>query len=134
MSVGNNEEHLLELSRTQEDAISEESKTKIEEIIQNASIGTDEMSLIGLSAKRNVDDGLEITLLVSNGTRDHLEIKKLPLNFYDAAEDLSAQGTFQFSDYVVYANTSKPLTIIFPKAGIIKESMDLTTWTVEKAQ
>jgi len=134
MSVGNNKEHQLDLSGMQGDAISEESKARIEEIVQQASIGTNEMSLIGLSAKRNAEDGLEVTLLVSNGTRDDLEIKQLPLNFYDATEELAAQGTFQFSDYVVYANTSKPLTIVFPKAGIIKESMDLTKWTVQKAQ
>jgi len=133
MSVGNNKEHQLDLSGMQEDAISEESKARIEEIIQQASIGTNEMSLIGLSAKRNAEDGLEVTLLVSNGTRDDLEIKQLPLNFYDATEELAAQGTFQFAGYKVYANTSKPLTIVFPQSGIMKEAMDLTNWTIQKA-
>jgi len=134
MTARSNEKHRLDLSGMQEDAISEESKARIEEIIQQASIGTNEMSLIGLSAKRSGDGGLEITLLISNGTMDDLEIRQLPLNFYDATEELAAQGTFQFAGYRVYANTTKPLTVVFPKSGIVKESMDLTKWSVQKAQ
>lgn len=134
MSTENNERHRLDLSGMREDAISEASIIKIEEIIQQADIKPNEISLIGLSAKRTLTGGLEITLLVRNGTRSDLEIKQLPLNIFDAKNDLAAQGTFQFGDYLIYANTSKPLTIVFPKDGIMKDSMDLTTWTVQEAK
>ena len=89
---------------------------------------------MGLSAKRDHQEGLEITLLVQNGTKDNLDIQKLPLNFYDATGELAAQGTFQLKDFVVYANTSKPMTIVFPKLGILKQTLDLESWSLEHAK
>ena len=93
-----------------------------------------ELSLMGLSAKRDDLEGLEITLLIQNGTKDNLEIKKLPLNFYDASGELAAQGTFQLKDFTVQTNTSKPMTIVFPKSGILKDNMNLETWSLEHAK
>lgn len=129
-----NTKHRLDLSELRVDAISDAAKAQLEEIINASELSDNELSLMGLSAKRDHQEGLEITLLVQNGTKDNLDIKKLPLNFYDATGTLAAQGTFQLKDFVVYTNTSKPMTIVFPKSGILKPDMNLESWTLEHAK
>ena len=129
-----NTKHQLDLSELKEGAISEAARAQLEEIINESELSDNELSLMGLSAKRDDLEGLEITLLIQNGTKDNLEIKKLPLNFYDAAGELAAQGTFQLKDFTVQTNTSKPMTIVFPKSGILKDNMNLETWSLEHAK
>lgn len=129
-----NTKHRLDLSELREGAISEAARAQLEEIINEADLSANELSLMGLSAKRDHQDGLEITLLVQNGTKDNLDVQLLPLNFYDATGELAAQGTFQLKDFVVYANTSKPMTIVFPKSGILKNNLNLESWSLEHAK
>lgn len=129
-----NTKHRLDLSEFRPNAISPDAKTQLEAIIKESELSDNELSLMGLSAKRSQQDGLEITLLVQNGTKNNLDIKKLPLNFYDASGELAAQGTFELKDFVVYANTSKPMTLIFPKSGILKSTMNLESWSLEHAK
>lgn len=126
-----NTRHQLDLSELRADAISDAARAQLEEIINESELSANELSLMGLSAKRDQQEGLEITLLVQNGTKDNLDIKKLPLNFYDATGELTARGTFQLKDFVVNANTSKPMTIVFPKPGILKPDMNLESWSLE---
>ena len=54
--------------------------------------------------------------------------------FLQNLEFLAAQGTFELKDFVVYANTSKPMTLIFPKSGILKSTMNLESWSLEHAK
>lgn len=126
-----NTKHRLDLSELREGAISDAARAQLEEIIKESDLSDNELSLMGLSAKRGHQEDLEVTLLVQNGTKDNLDIQKLPLNFYDATGQLVAQGTFQLKDFVVNANTSKPMTIVFPKSGILKKDIDLESWSLE---
>lgn len=126
--------HQLDLSDMDEGEISEQAKNQLKEIIQQSSLDKNELSLVGLSAKRNKTEGIEVTLLIQNGTINNLEIKQLPLKFYDAAGELTAQGTFQLSDFHIRANTSKPMSLVFPKTSILKEKIDLTSWSIQHVQ
>lgn len=123
----------LDLSELKEGAISEAARFQLEKIINDSELSDNELSFLGLSAKINSESDLEVTLLVQNGTKDLLEIKQLPLKFYDASGELAAQGTFKLKDFVIQPNTSKPMTIVFPKTGILKSDIDLQKWSLEHA-
>lgn len=124
-------EHKLDLSDMGKDTISEFSRAKLEKIAQKAPLEKNELSLLGLSAKRNESDELVTTLLIRNGTMRDLQLKQLPLKFYDAEGDISAKGTFKLAHLKIRANTSKPVTLVFPKSGIIKKQMDLSSWSIQ---
>lgn len=122
-------EHHLDLSGMKEDAISEFSKAKLNQIIQSEPLKPDELSIMGLSAKMS-NEHLTVTLLIRNGTQKNVDIQQLPLKFYDASGDLSAQGTFKLDKLTVFANTSKPISLVFPPSGILKKNINLSKWSI----
>lgn len=120
--------HHVDFSDLDEEEISEETKNWLNEIDQKAPLEENELSFMGFSAKQDEESRLLVNLLIRNGTKDSLDIKQLPLKFYDATGDLAAKGTFKIDNVTVLANTSKPLTLVFPVSGILKEELDLSSW------
>lgn len=126
--------HRLDISQVgNPNMITEESHALLEQLIRERSFSAGELSFLSLSAKRNQAGGLEITLIATNGTDEDLVIKQLPLNFYDATGTLTAQGTFQLAEVQLQSNTSKPLTLVFPKEGILQDEMNLSSSTIKLA-
>lgn len=121
-------QHRVDFSDLNEDEISDSTKEWLNEIDQKAPLEENELSFMGFSAKQDEESQLLVNLLIRNGTKDNLDIKQLPLKFYDATGDLAAKGTFKIDNVTVLANTSKPLTLVFPVSGIIKEDLDLSEW------
>lgn len=122
-------EHRLDLSDMKEEKVSEDSKAKLTNIIQSQPLQQDELSFMGLSAKMN-DGNLTVTLLVRNGTQKNLTIHQLPLKFYDASGELSAQGTFKLDKLTILANTSKPISLVFPLSSLLKNPINLSKWSI----
>lgn len=129
-----NLKHQLDLSDLNEDKISEDTKEFLNKIIKQQNVQKNELKLTGLSVKRNNSGQVNATLLISNGTTENLKIKQLPLKLYDANNDLVAKGTFKMENLIVQANTSKPISIVFPKSSILKKNMDLSKWSIEHHQ
>lgn len=121
-------QHRVDLSDLDEDEISESTKKWLNEIDQKTPLEENELSFLGFSAKQDEKKRLLVNLLIRNGTKDDLDIKQLPLKFYDATGELAAKGTFKIDDVTVRANTSKPITLVFPVSGIVKEDLDLSQW------
>ena len=129
-----NLQHRLDLSDLNEDKISEDTKEFLNKIIKQQNVQKNELKLTGLSVNRNDSEQVNATLLISNGTTENLKIKQLPLKLYDAGNDLVAKGTFKMENLSVQANTSKPISIVFPESSILKKNMDLSRWTIEHHQ
>lgn len=126
-----NLKHQLDLSDLNEDKISEDTIEFLNKIIKQQNVQKNELKLTGLSVKRHNSGQVNATLLISNGTTENLEIKQLPLKLYDANNDLVAKGTFRMENLIIQANTSKPISIVFPRSSILKEEIDLSKWTIE---
>lgn len=134
LDFGRSREHKLDLTDKERDAISEFSQAKLQKIVQQApSLEEDELSFMGLSAKQKESGELVTTLLIRNGTKRDLKIKQIPLKLYDAQKELSAQGTFKMAELVVKANTSKPVTLVYPASSILNKDMDLSSFSIQHA-
>ncbi|MGM8212724.1 SLAP domain-containing protein [Virgibacillus sp. W0430] len=126
--------HRLDIRDLNRANVSAESIDTFNKIVDQAPpLDQNELSFLGLTMKREAG-GLKTTLLLRNGTSSDLELKQAPLIVYDATGDRVAKGTFTFSKLIIKANTSKPLTLIFPKSSIIKDRIDLTSWSVKHAE
>lgn len=125
-----NLKHRLDLSDMDERKISKDSMDKLNKIIEEDPVEDNELKLVGLLAKFDKEKNLVVTLLIRNGTNKDLEIKQLPLKFYDGLGELSAEGTFKLRDLVVLGNTSKPISLVFPYSNIIKKDMELSKWSI----
>ncbi len=123
--------HKLDLSDMGEKKISEFSKAKLEKIIQQAPLKKDEFSLMGLSAKQKDSGELTVTLLIRNGTRHNLQLKQLPLKLFDANGQHCAQGTFKLDHLTIKANTSKPITLVYPESSVLTKEMDLSRFSIQ---
>lgn len=126
--------HKLDLSDMGEKTISEFSKAKLEKLIQQAPLEKDEFSLMGLSAKQKKSGELTITLLIRNGTGRDLQLKQLPLKLFDAHSKLCAQGTFILEHLTIRANTSKPVTLVYPESSILTKEMDLSRFSIQHVE
>ena len=67
--------HRLDLSDMKEKNTSNNTKVQLENIMLSSLSSKNELSLIGLSAKRNTNQDLEVFLLIQNGTMKNLEVK-----------------------------------------------------------
>ncbi|WP_217586209.1 accessory Sec system S-layer assembly protein [Lentibacillus saliphilus] len=125
-------EHKLDMEDMERAGISEVSRAKLRKIVEQAPLlDRNELSFMGLGIKRNESGGLTSTILIRNGTMQDLQITQVPLVVHDATGDIVARGTFELSDFNIKANTSKPVTLVFPKSGIVKEHIDLSMWSIK---
>lgn len=126
-----NVKHRIDYSDLDESKISESTKNTLNNIVKEVPLHENELSFMGFDAKIDEEKNLHVNLLIRNGTKDNLDIKQLPLKFYDASNKLSAQGTFKMNEVSVLSNTSKPITLVFPSTSILKEELDLSHWSIE---
>ena len=131
LAFESNLKHRVDYSDLDESKISQSTKDHLNQIIEKMPLDDNELSFLGFSAKTDDKHNLHVHLLVRNGTEDNLDIKQLPLKFYDASEELVAKGTFKINNFTVLANTSKPLSIVFPAKVIVKDQLDLSSWSIE---
>ncbi|MUV37247.1 hypothetical protein JNUCC1_01053 [Lentibacillus sp. JNUCC-1] len=127
--------HKLDMTDEEKASISEVSLAKLRKIVEQApALDKDELSFMGLSIRQTKDDELITTLLVRNGTIQDLELKQVPLIIYDALGEAAARGTFKLSHLTIKANSSKPITLVFPKEALVKEKLDLSSWKIEHVE
>lgn len=121
--------HRLDLEESWEKGLSAEDKEKLQQVVEKAGAPKDgEVNFLGLSASRDAEENLRITLLIRNGCNKGIKIEQLPLEIIDASGEVVAKGTFKLNDLEVKAFTSKPWSFIFPKEMVIKENPDLSQW------
>lgn len=123
--------HRVDFSDLDESKIPESTREYLQNIANEIPLTENELSFIGFSAQLDNQKNLHLNLLIRNGSNDSLDIKQLPLKFFDASGDLLAQGTFKMGGVTVLANTSKPISLVFPAKSILKDNIDLTTWSVQ---
>jgi accessory Sec system S-layer assembly protein len=129
------EKHQLDLEKSWNESLSETDKEKLVNLVEKIDAPKPgEVNFMGLSAGRNENGDLRVTLLIRNGSEKNVNLEKLPLEVEDATGEIVARGGFTFDDFTVKANTSKPWTFIFPKSLLTKEDMDLSKWKVKLPQ
>ncbi|WP_046174453.1 accessory Sec system S-layer assembly protein [Domibacillus indicus] len=127
--------HKLELDEKWEKALPEQQKENLKKIVENlGDPAKNELNFTGLSATTLEDGNLTISLLIRNGYDRNVNIEKLPLQLFDAAGELVAQGQFNVGNFEVKANTTKPWTFVFPASLIQKENPDFSKWSVRVAK
>ncbi|RDI40144.1 accessory Sec system S-layer assembly protein [Falsibacillus pallidus] len=134
-NVSSLQPHRLDLEPTWEAQLSEEDKSKLEEIVKSVpKPNPKEFNLMGLSAKFMDSGNLNVTILLRNGNSRAIKLQQLPLEIKDAAGEVVARGGFTLEDFEVKANTTKPWSFVFPKEMILKENPDFSSWTASPIQ
>jgi len=122
-------EHQLDLDKTWEESIAEDTRTALEQIVADApELKPGELNFMGLEAQKKDTGDLVVTFLIRNGTDKNVNIEQLPMGVKDATDEEIARGVFKLEDFTVRANTSKPWSFIFPASMVSKEDPDLSRW------
>lgn len=128
-------EHHLDLDKSWEESIAEETKSALERIVAEApALKPGELNFMGLEANVKENGDLLVTFLIRNGTDKNVNIEQLPMGVKDASGEEVARGVFKLQDFTVKANTSKPWSFIFPASMVSKEDPDLSRWTLYALQ
>ncbi|MCM3791570.1 accessory Sec system S-layer assembly protein [Domibacillus indicus] len=123
--------HKLDLDEKWDKTLPEEQKENLKRIVEKlGNPAKNELNFTGLSAATLDNGDLTISLLIRNGYERNVNIEKLPLQLFDAAGDLVAQGQFNVGDFEVKANTTKPWSFVFPASLVQKENADFSKWSV----
>ncbi|HSP23155.1 MAG TPA: accessory Sec system S-layer assembly protein [Planococcus sp. (in: firmicutes)] len=127
--------HSLDLEETWENALLEEQKSALRNIVKGLpALKPREVNIIGFQAKITEEHDLNISVFIRNGCAHHVNLEKISLEVLDAKAEVVAQGSFKLENFMVKANTSKPWTFIFPKEMVLKENPDFTRWTARLAK
>ncbi|KMY51863.1 accessory Sec system S-layer assembly protein [Peribacillus loiseleuriae] len=127
--------HRLDLAESWEKGLPEAERKNLENYVDKIDPPrAGEMNFLGLQAKTTEQGDLHVTILIRNGHDKNVKIEKLPLEIIDASQEVVAKGGFSLDDLEIKANTSKPWTFIFPASMVLKEDMDLSTWSAQPVQ
>ncbi len=122
--------HSLELEESWENALAEEQKSALRNIVNNLpALKPREVNITGFQVKFTDEQNLSVSIFIRNGFTHHINLEKISLEVLDANAELVVQGSFELENFKVKANTSKPWTFIFPKEMIQHENPDFTRWT-----
>lgn len=122
--------HSLELEESWENALAEEQKSALRNIVHNLpALKPREVNISGFQVKFTDEHNLSVSIFIRNGFTHHINLEKISLEVLDANAELVVQGSFKLENFKVKANTSKPWTFIFPKEMIQHENPDFTRWT-----
>ncbi|OCA88974.1 accessory Sec system S-layer assembly protein [Pseudobacillus wudalianchiensis] len=125
-------EHKLDLADSWEEALPEEEKEKLQQIVQQLGApGKDELNFTGLQAKLAEDSKFHVTVLIRNGYNRLINIEQLPLQVLDSQKQVIAEGQFNLGSLEIQPNTTKPWSFIFPKELVKNETPDLSSWSVQ---
>lgn len=119
----------LDLERSWEDALSEQQKEQLTQIVKNLPpLKNGEVNFLGLEAAQNQENAIAITLLIRNASNRDITIENLPLALEDSAGDVVAKASFALDKLEIKAFTCKPWTFVFPPTSLSKETPDLSKW------
>ncbi|WLV24429.1 accessory Sec system S-layer assembly protein [Aciduricibacillus chroicocephali] len=128
-------EHSLDLDKTWEESIAEDTREALEKIVADApKLKPGELNFMGLEAQVKDSGDLVVTFLIRNGTDKNVNIEQLPMGLKDATDEEVARGVFKLEDFTVKANTSKPWSFIFPESMVSKKDPDLSRWNLYALQ
>ncbi|PSL48522.1 accessory Sec system S-layer assembly protein [Salsuginibacillus halophilus] len=124
--------HSLELEESWESSLAASSRQQLEDMVERLDPPkAGEFNFMGLKAKRTENGDLHVTMLIRNGSEKDITLEEFPLEIIDASNEIVARGGFKFEQFKVKANTSKPWTFIFPSHLILKDEIDLSSWTAQ---
>ncbi|MFJ7977685.1 accessory Sec system S-layer assembly protein [Peribacillus sp. NPDC096379] len=127
--------HRLDLAESWEKSLPEAERKNLEKYVEQIDPPREgEVNFLGLQAKKTEKGDLNVTILIRNGHDKNVKIEKLPLEIIDASKEVVAKGGFSLDDLEIKANTSKPWTFIFPATMVLKEDIDLSTWSAKPVQ
>jgi accessory Sec system S-layer assembly protein len=128
--------HQLDLEESWEEALPEEEKQKLKELVEKQLTppGEGEVNFMGLQIEHGANEHLHVSVLIRNGSEKDVTFQQIPLIVEDATGEVVASGGFKLNEFKVKAYTTKPWTFIFPKELIQKEALDLSTWKVYPKQ
>ncbi|QFF97995.1 SLAP domain-containing protein [Psychrobacillus glaciei] len=86
------------------------------------------ISTINLTEQEN---GVTIDFLIRNSFNKGVTLNNIPLQLFDAAEDMVAQYDFLLEQFDISPNYGRPVSLFFPKEIFKKENPDWTKWKIE---
>lgn len=112
--------------------MSKESRQELEKLLDK--IGPpkeDEINILGLSLRKLSTGDIQTTVLVRNGSKEPIDIKKLPMQIVTPKQEIVAQGTFSLEGLIVKPYTSKPASFVFPRKSILLQDVDLASCKIQ---
>lgn len=90
-----------------------------------------QVSFSAYEVHKNKDGGVSITIVIRNGSNRAINIEKVPISLIDANEDVVASGVFYLDNVIVNPMKARLYNFTFNSHEIMKEDMDLSSWTVK---
>lgn len=93
-------------------------------------IKVNEISVIGFNL-HETKDAININIIIRNAFDQTLTIENLPVQLFDAADELVCKLGFPIGEFEIAKKQARPLSLSFSKEVFIKENPDFSTWRIE---
>lgn len=121
----------LHLDENWNAALNDEQVTQLTTILASLEpLPVNEISVVGFNLAEDVDR-VNIYVLIRNSFNQTLTIDNLPIQLYDAQEELVGQLGFPLGEFQIPAKSARPISISFPKSTLSKQNPDLSHWMIQ---
>lgn len=124
-------EFSLQLDENWSNGLTEEQTASLETTL--ASMEPTKQNEISVSAFNLSEDenGVNVFVLIRNAFEEETTISNLPLQLFDANNELVAQLGFPLEQFTIKPVHARPISLHFPKAVFTKENPDWTNWNIQ---
>ena len=124
-------EFSLQLDENWSNGLTEEQSASLEKTL--TSMEPTKQNEISVSAFNLSEDesGVNVFVLIRNAFDEETTISNLPLQLFDASNELVAQLGFPLEQFTIKPTHARPISLHFPKAVFTKENPDWTNWNIQ---
>lgn len=93
-------------------------------------IKENEISIVGFHFNES-DDAINIYIIIRNAFSDTLTIENLPIQLFDATDDMVCKLGFPIGQFEIASKQARPISLSFSKDVFMKENPDFSSWRIE---
>ncbi|MCZ8539032.1 SLAP domain-containing protein [Psychrobacillus psychrodurans] len=93
-------------------------------------IKENEISIVGFHFHES-DDAVNIYIIIRNAFSNTLTIENLPIQLFDAADDMVCKLGFPIGQFEIASKQARPISLSFSKDVFMKENPDFSSWRIE---
>jgi len=124
-------EFSLQLDENWSNGLTEEQHVSLEKTL--TSMEPTKQNEISVSAFNLSEDenGVNVFVLIRNAFNEETTINNLPLQLFDASNELVAQLGFPLEQFTIQPIHARPISLHFPKSVFTKENPDWSSWNIQ---
>lgn len=121
----------LYLDENWSNGLTDDQKLHLKNLVSSLEpIKLNEISVMGFNFQES-EDAINIYIIIRNTFSETLTIENLPLQLFDATDDMVCKLGFPIGQFEIASKQARPISLTFSKETFLKEKPDFSSWKIE---